>query len=482
MTEAEEPPKIEPKKLPFSLKNDLTVRALFNLGIKEEELEIPNFAEIRSKNKNLELANKLYQRKIENRNNLIDKVVEERKKLQSEQDDQPKRLDGTLVKEKFDYERTNALIEQKNETNNKTLKRLAIHQLRHNYKKQKTEEKIDKCNQLTSNFTEKREQTLSRAYTAVQTRTFATVSRNEENPKLETELADDMQKHVERAQQKQTEVKQKYKQSRDDMDKHVEKGRVKSADLLNAKKEKTQAKIDSYEKMIQNKSEIIAQQKQKFTERGQAISEKATTMKNHNNKLLEDLTNSRKEYTESHLQRAQSVLEEQNTKKQEKIAEEKARLEKMTEAANKIFEKQIQKREDFRKTLETRDEKLADRINTLKNEKVNDLFEKAIQRDEKIQQARRNAASILNTTQAERSKSLLRNSGELSAVIKQRAKSELQLAAAEQDFGDKRRQLENALRDVADKSEEEQIRTLVKVLEISEEDAAEIVNTAKQPY
>ncbi|KAI5513221.1 hypothetical protein TVAGG3_0761500 [Trichomonas vaginalis G3] len=478
----EEPGKVEPKKISFSLKSDLTIRALASLGIKEEELSMPNLSELKAQYKTTELANKVYQRKIQNRNDLIDKITEQRKNLQSEGDEKPLKADGTILKEKRAYEFTTTLIEQKNETNNKTLKRLAINQLRHNYIKQKTEDKIEKCNEVTATFTEKRDQTLSRAYTAAQTRTFATVSREQENPKLGEELAEDMQKHLEMAETKQKEIKDQYKNSRNQMDQSIEKGRERSTNMLNTKKDKTQKKIDSYEKFVQNKSDLIAQQKQKFVERGQTISDKGASMRDQNTKRLEELANSRREYTEKRMERSQAVLEAQNTLKQQKIAKEKARLEKMTDAANKIFEGRVQKREDFRSELVRRDEKLTERIQQSKNDKFNETFEKSLQRDEKIQQARRNAASRQNTIQQGLLKSILRDSGELSAITKQRAKSELELKKAEKNFGNKRRELESALRDAEGKPEEDQIKILMKVLAISKEEAQEIVTTAKQPY
>ncbi|KAK8893668.1 hypothetical protein M9Y10_022095 [Tritrichomonas musculus] len=528
-------------KLPFSLNDQLTIEALNLSGIQPKDLEVLPLQHFIKASPTEEIARIAYQRHLEKRKDLIQQVLNNREMILSTLNnnyseyakshfdsssvsnynrsqkntldtnyisDHSNALDtfysnvnsvtrrdlsklkdsGELIYEKYmDQVNRNQLCE-KEKTNNAVLRKLAISQLRQALRIQKGEQHNEKVDHLSKVHSEKINQIVTEGQELADKTVFGP-------PKHELNYDDCLFYGKVRDGSKAIDDKErekKYKQYIDKRNKkfqqNVEMTEKKTIIVKrNAESEWNDTltrRIERLDKSDYRYSLIEG----KFNQRDQLLNQRGEMRKIHS----KDVNDRNNDIEKRRVQRALTKMNNQSIKSKEvlqqnkeltnqKIIQERNILKKRNEAADHIFTARRKKLEDFGKFLDERDENISAKIQQQKEEEIQRLNEVKIDlenRTEKILRAKRSrdVAQICMLRQK-----IARNNSGLTDTRKRRAKSEFSKVIAEGNFAQKREQLSSLMPKMINMSDEGRIENLVSVLNISKNEAEDILATAKRP-
>lgn len=526
-------------KLPFSLNDQVTIEALNLSGIKPSDFEVLPLQHFIKASPTEEIARIAYQRHLEKRKDLIKQVTENREMILSTLNNNNEKarstfdssslmssnrnptnvydslsysgrataLDtfysnvnsvtrrdlskfpdsGELVYEKYMDKVSKKQLCEKEKTNNAVLRKLAISQLRQALNIQKNEQHNEKVDYLSKVHSDKVTKTVTEGQELADKSVFGP-------PKHEIDYKDCLFYGKVRPNEKQIEEKRekKYKKYINERNKKYQQNvEMTEKKTMLARKNAESEWNDTLSRRIEriDKSDYrYSLIEGKFSLRDQKLNQRGELRKIH----MKDVSDRNNDIEKRRVQRAltkmnnqtiksKEVLQQNKELTQQKINQEKNILQKRNEAADLIFTARRQKLENFGKFLDERDENISAKIQQQKFEEIQRLNEAKIDlenRTEKILRAKRthDVAQICMLRQK-----IARNNSGLSEVRKRRAKSEFSKVIAEENFAEKRDQLSSLMPKLINMSDEGRIENIASVLNISRNEAKEILTIAKQP-
>ena len=156
-------------------------------------------------------------------------------------------------------------------------------------------------------------------------------------------------------------------------------------------------------------------------------------------------------------------------------------IKKRNEAAEKIFKKEKEDLENYRNELEKRDQTIKKNQDEMVKERTLKLHQNKIELENKTAAVRRSQRARDCATAFSFRKKITWSTNGLIDFQKQRAKSQLAKAKASETFATQMNETVELLPNLVKMNDDEKVQALKKILGISDEEAKEIVLSAKAP-
>ena len=459
-------------RVPFSFSDRLIIESMNRLGISKSDFFVPPMTELVKECGDITFAQKMKEVRENKVKELCDRVIEEKKMLENikERVKLPDNIQSGREPGK-------KLIEKKARTSNDILRRVAISEFRELFRKQKVVEINHKVDELSNSHAEKlkiaHERARSRSESTKSTRpssklSNATLDKSRVygevllEPTNTTKINDDRSSITKKVDDKL--FKRAHEKSQLIYEQTIQM-RQKSV-------EKTNAIISELPALIENKQRRWSERIMKIENNGKIMREKKDEAEEERKEKLEKELKEKFELMATNTGQAQSTIES-------KIDEERKRLLKQTEAANRIFSEQVMKREKYRKFLYDRDESIEKKIADQKKNMEKDLFDRMIKRQLRSEDAKRVIRSKEFENQSYLKKRLIVPS---KGNERLRDNIEKEFLETNKEFYDKRKALLEQIPSFCGLSSEKQVRFLVNTLSISFDEAKEILESAKSTF
>ncbi|OHT07694.1 hypothetical protein TRFO_24036 [Tritrichomonas foetus] len=475
-------------KLPFSLRDPLIIEAMDLSGIKASDLDVLPLQHFINASPSEEIAKMSFQRQFDKRNDIINQIQENYQKVMKTKNTEQYKDSGELVYERHMANVHISQLNDKEQTNQAILRRLAINQMRQALKIQKDQQTNQKVDILTKNYQEKLDKTLAKAKYLTENTKFCTKGPGKYDDclfygKITTRA---LSRNDEMMRQK------KYKDflnQRDSKYSNEVKTTMKKTIKVKQKQEK------EFDNLISHRLERVDKTdyrysliEGKFNERDRKLNERGEKRAIHTievNKRNDEIEKRRVERAMNKMNyqtiKSKEVLQQNKEIMNEKIEKERQILEKRNKAADQIFSARRKKIEDFDSYLSQRDVQIEDRLQQQKLQEIKNLYQIKNELEDKtaqiLRKKRANECAVLCSL---REKVSRKDTG-LNEARYKRAKSQFSKVVCDDQFSEKRSQVMSLLPRLINMSDEDRVQILIDVLDIADEEAIDILNVARTP-
>lgn len=472
-------------RLPFSFRNAITMEALTNLGLTESDFTFQPKSYFKKFESDPNLVDLMYNKYTEERNRLIGLVVDERKRL-SEQKKESRvyKKDPSVIIERRMADINNMNLEQKNEASKQFLRRLAISQMRNAFKMEKVEKMVNENNAKAVLRAKKERIKLLKAQELAQAKIYEPRQKSEvDSESIMKKCTEDIREHLERQEKLKEEEKKRIQKMRQEEDNTRKKVFENQERIYREKLEKCEKRVNYTEQRLAQIPLIQAENRRAYTERNQRIVERSRDVKMRSSAILEEkareLQNQIHEKDKRYIMSARLVERESR----KKLEYERFRLDRLNDAAEKIFEEKRIEMEQRRSNLDKKELELNNRLSELRKAKRKQLLSrsldlKAHSNEVKRMQKAREAQFI-----KKRIESMIRDTSEYDSALKARYNSKNCLSAADKQFKDQKNRVLCDLnpQTLAGMPETAQVRSIINTIGCSESEAKDIIRVAREP-
>lgn len=472
----------------FRLTSETANEAMNLLGITSDQLELKSFQQFYNGKNTEEEAKILHQKYLMKRKQMIVDIKakeEELREKMKEKKKEPGKIDGDVVHERYLIDLNNQQLKEAENQNQIILKRIAIQQLRNICKQKKSEAcsarverlqtaQLERSHQIRMNAQSLAEKTSFQPktcpgsardllFTAKQPKTI----RIEDNLKRYAALRDEEHK--------------KYLASTQKMHQEAERALKQVDDIVQNNVENARKKVKRVE---ENLSRVPDQKKQiedQLNKRAQDYQNKANEVNTKKNEILNTKVNKIQKALDTKFANSVKVLEQNNSELSKKINAEKQILEKRNEEAEKIFQSQKERIEDKRRYFSKRDIDTLQRLDSMQKSQRNKYFELMMEHEEKVEEVRRAARAREQEAAYEIAQKTARNSQQVAELRAQKEKAQFAKVKAAEAFNIQRAQLMRMSETMANYNDNELINSLMAMLNLTEGEARNMLQTAKSP-
>lgn len=470
------------QSLPFSLDTKAVKDAIESLGINERDLEYLPLRHFIRMEKNEELARKSHELFMARRAELIRQIQEEKRRL-IEESRGPHERSGDMKYEQFRVQQNQKILGEKEQTNRAILRRIAINQLRNANKVQNSQNKCQRVDQLAAVHQEQKSQLLRSAQLATESRDFSASKREPskignslsarktaieaDHDKIYQKFVDDRRKRLQDEAKKTADG--------------IEKAKKRQEDRLNTAIGERQKRVDKTDYISSTIGGKFAERDKKLGQRGEdrVVHTKAVNSRNEEieRQRVEKVMKKMVDQTE----KSKEVQAQTKKKLDQRIQGERELLHKRNVAAEQIFARRKESLETYRKSLEKRDIGISERLEQKETAMARKLAESRIAHEEKAAGMRRAQRARECRTACELRRKIERSTIGLDDVKRQRARSEMAKKGAEHTFSEKKSEILALGAMFIEMNDRQKIKTLMEILKVTEAEAKEMLEIAKQP-
>lgn len=471
-----------PRPLPFSLRNQSIIESMSLLGISANDVNARPFQEFLKEEKNKQRAINAYNRHLSNRDELIKQIQDVRKQI----DDKGQlKISQDVIYEKRLHERDEQMIQSNNQMNKQVLKSIALNQLRQAYKIERGEQKINYQKQISQKFDDQLTQKMQEAKDIVQSRDFTPVRREvctdqclhmTKNQPVRNE-EEDLQRYQFVTQQKI----QRIKENPQILSQKVSDAQKRHEDLSHDNISKKQRRLDKNETVLSSIPIKAQQRKEQLMQKAAFRTEKTKEVQQRNvNFTIEKISNVTK-LLQTEEDNFQKTMKSNQISTNQKIQREAEILQNRNIAASRIFEKQKEDLENYKRHLDQRDLTIQQNIDQLFTEKLEKLNNARIELQNHTAQIRRSQRARDCMTAMNFRRKVVQSTDGLVELKKQRARSQLAKVKAKAVFLDQKNAAMSLLPKVVTTDDNSKVAILVQTLGITEIEARQLIEQAKQP-
>ena len=500
------------RRLPFSLNDPVTREAMNLSNITVKDLEILPLQHFLNIGPTDEIGKMNYQRHLEHRNELI-KLIQNNIELvnkshnnhytndNNDNDDNDSSFtnidinnkrkhikdSGELVYERHMAEVNISLLNEKEKNDQAILRRLAIIQMRQALKQEKNEKINEKVDRLSKLHSDKLTETLANARFLTENSKFEARSPGSHEECLHCQKMNGLYQtrdSEERENNYKNYIEQRNKKYLDEVNRS-------NARIANAKNHQEKY----YDNMISHRLERVnltdhrqslikgkfEERDRKFNERGEKRAIHIQDVHQRGCEVEQNRVRSALMKLEIQEQKAQQAMKRRQDNIQQRIETERKIFEKRNSAAKKTLSARRNQIDELGRLLDEKDAKLETRLMAIKTQEAQNLQQIRSDLEEKT-------AKILNAKRAidcanicSLRQKLLRNSAGIEEVRSKRARSQMAKLAEGTKFSEKRMKVLSLMPQMIHASDEERIQLLVDILDITEEEAIEMLNIARSP-
>lgn len=515
-----------PTKLPFSLHDPITIEAMTLSGIQAGNLEILPFNHFINTTPTLEIAKISYKRHLEKRKDLINQIEENRKTIlnssnqtntlnilnnsnseHNTNNDNTNSLDtfytninsiprnknreikvtGEITYENHMIQKNQNQLDEKKKTDQAVLRRLAIHQLRQALKTKNSQDMCDRVDKLSFDHTEKVQSMLLESQNLVNRTVF--------QPRTEPGSYDDCLYYgkIRRPEtamdvhQRQMKHQQYIDERNERFKKEIQMSQTKTIKAKQLQESELQSLISHRQVRLEKNEDTLIQMQKYFNERDQKLAARGEKRQIH----IQDVNNRNIEIEARRVQKALNKMEIQAKKSsevlqqneeimQKRIDIEKEILKKRNTACEQIMTARKKKLDEYARHLDERDAGISRRLNDMKEVEIRKLNDIKMELEDKTEKVLRDKRSRDVSYICSLRQKIARNNNGIAEVRQKRAKSEFSKVIANDQFIEKRNKVINLAPQFINMSDKKRIETLIQVLEISEDEARDILESAKK--
>jgi hypothetical protein len=447
------------------------------LGVSDDDLEPLSVHHFMKQAQSLEEAQQLFQKHTERRTQLLEQVTAKRNELLHREPPKMARPSGEVRYERRMIALNNEQATRMEQENDKTLRRLAIQQLRAVYDAQKRASFSARVERQSTTHLDSVASARRKAQQTVEARTFESRAR----PPPEAQPIKNVEAHIQRAESLREAHRRQREEEARRLQEQVAKAHQNSEGILSQTVARAKQKVDDTYRRLSLIPPRVQEREQQLQARGSERDSLAVEKQRKVKETEEERIERERVELEGRFQRSTALLQKNSEEQQAKIAKEREDLERRNRAAVQIHEQLKQQREQTVRAIHQHQTEVELRLVEHEREKRTKVFERSCTHAEKSEEARRLAKMREMEAQREMREKVEQAAGVFQNLQAEKANSLARKHKAAMSFLERRAAVLEIHRTMTNMTEREMIEKLKDILAVDEMEAAEIVHAASQP-
>jgi hypothetical protein len=447
------------------------------LGVSDDDLEPLSVHHFMKQAQTADEAQQLFQRHTERRAQLLEQIAAKRNELLHREPAKITKPSGEVRYERRMIALNNEQATRMEQENEKTLRRLAIQQIRTVYDAQKRASFSARVERQTTAHLDAVASARRKAQQTVEARTFEPRAR----PPPEAQTVRNVEVHLQRVESLRTAQQRQREEEARKREDQVAKAHQNSEGILREMVCRAQQKVDDTLRRLSLVSPGLQERQQQLHERGTKRDSVAIQKQRKVRETEEERVQRELAEMEARFQRSATLLQKISVEQQAKISKEREDLERRNRVAEQIHEQIRKQREQTVRAIRQHQTEVEMRILEHEKEKRAKVFERSYAHAAKSKEARRLARMREIEAQREMKEKVDQASGIFQNLLAEKANSVARKHKAAMSFLERRVAVLDIHRTMANMTEKEMIHKLKEILGIGDTEAAEILHAAKQP-